>query len=163
MGQMKVSAAQPTLGIAQSHTQQQLPAPGQSTALTVKLYSSCHIVTASVLSTLTPNACCINLQHQATHLPSQLRKDVHAGAGADLLRSWFAGFLRSREIAEIDKVIQNEQGGGSSKANSGQQDSTERPMGPLQVCPYLCQHQPSTCLVAVNYARSHSPSSVVLL
>ena len=64
---------------------------------------------------------------------------MHAVAGADLLRSWFAGFLRSREIAEIDKVIQNEQGGGSSKASSRQQeDSTERPKGPLQVCSSLC-------------------------
>ena len=57
-------------------------------------------------------------------------------AGADLLRSWFAGFLRSREIAEIDSIIQSEQGRGSSRASSPRREGTERPMGPLQVaCP----------------------------
>ena len=55
------------------------------------------------------------------------------GAGADLLRSWFAGFLRSREIAEIDNVIQNEQGGSSRRRRSQQEEGTDRPMGPLQV------------------------------
>jgi len=64
-------------------------------------------------------------------------KDINSSlceiAGADILRSWFAGFLRSREIAEIDKVIQNEQGGGSSSTRSSQPESTDRPMGPLQV------------------------------
>ena len=63
-----------------------------------------------------------------------LQRCVYAGAGADLLRSWFAGFLRSREIAEIDKVIQNEHGGSSSsRRKSQQEESTERPLGPLQV------------------------------
>lgn len=60
---------------------------------------------------------------------------VHVPAGADLLRSWFAGFLRSREIAEIDKAIQKEQGGPAASSSSSAQgeDSTERKMGPLQV------------------------------
>ena len=58
---------------------------------------------------------------------------LHVCAGADLLRSWFAGFLRSREIAEIDKVIQSEGGGGGGRASSQLEEGTERPLGPLQV------------------------------
>ena len=61
------------------------------------------------------------------------RKAWDRSAGADLLRSWFAGFLRSREIAEIDSIIQSEQGRGSRRASSPRRGSTERPMGPLQV------------------------------
>ena len=89
--------------------------------------------------------CLAMLAHTLTALlrePSSLKilnlKDINSSlretAGADILRSWFAGFLRSREIAEIDKVIQNEQGGGgSSSTRSSQPEGTDRPMGPLQV------------------------------
>jgi len=92
-----------------------------------------------------PITCLAMLAHTLTALlrePSSLKtlnlKDINSflreTAGADILRSWFAGFLRSREIAEIDKVIQNEQGGGgSSSTRSSQPDGTDRPMGPMQV------------------------------
>ena len=72
-----------------------------------------------------------------------------APAGADLLRSWFAGFLRSREIAEIDSIIQSEQGRGSRRASSPRRGSTERPMGPLQVVrPCGNPHNPLCALAA---------------
>lgn len=54
--------------------------------------------------------------------------------GSDLMRSWFAGFLRSREIAEIDRAIQGANGGGGNDSGEAADEaSTSRPLGPLQV------------------------------
>ncbi len=52
--------------------------------------------------------------------------------GSDLMRSWFSGFLRSREIAEIDRAIRGEAG---DDANApAEEPASSRPFGPLQVC-----------------------------
>lgn len=49
--------------------------------------------------------------------------------GSDLMRSWFSGFLRSREIAEIDRAIR----GADADAPADEQPPHNRPWGPLQV------------------------------
>jgi hypothetical protein len=52
------------------------------------------------------------------------------------MRSWFAGFLRSREIAEIDRAIQGagDNGGSGGDAPAGEEaGGSSRPLGPLQV------------------------------
>ncbi|KAK9907493.1 hypothetical protein WJX75_004778 [Coccomyxa subellipsoidea] len=48
--------------------------------------------------------------------------------GSDLMRSWFSGFLRSREIAEIDRAIR----GADADAPADEQPPHNRPWGPLQ-------------------------------
>ena len=78
----------------------------------------------------------LSLQSLPNDESSRISKVWDHSAGADLLRSWFAGFLRSREIAEIDSIIQSEQGRGRNRDSSPRKEGTERPMGPLQVvCP----------------------------
>lgn len=55
--------------------------------------------------------------------------------GSDLMRSWFAGFLRSREIAEIDRAIRGAEGSGDATGHATADDAQQhgRPFGPLQV------------------------------
>lgn len=51
--------------------------------------------------------------------------------GSDLMRSWFSGFLLSREIAEIDRAIRGEAGDGAS--SPAEEPAPKGPFGPLQV------------------------------
>ncbi|CAL8463148.1 g2682 [Coccomyxa elongata] len=50
--------------------------------------------------------------------------------GSDLMRSWFSGFLRSREIAEIDRAIRGEAGDGAN--SPAEEPAPKSPFGPLQ-------------------------------
>ncbi len=50
--------------------------------------------------------------------------------GSDLMRGWFSGFLRSREIAEIDRAIR---GDDAESTAADEQPPHNRPWGPLQV------------------------------
>ena len=95
-------------------------------------------------------------------------------AGADLLRSWFAGFLRSREIAEIDSIIQGEQGRGRGQQPRQQPEEREHraadgpPAGnPASQFPHsrsLCAHDEvymlcnEDCPKARTLSHSKSPA-----
>jgi hypothetical protein len=61
--------------------------------------------------------------------------------GSDLMRSWFAGFLRSREIAEIDRAIRGAEATEAAAAAAEEAAENGRPLGPLQVGHLHAGHQ----------------------
>lgn len=74
-----------------------------------------------------------------------------AAEGPDALKKWFAGFLRAREIAEIDRALR--EGGESPTA---EEVFGGRQLGPLQVrssfsstLVYIYQHAMYCCWLAV--------------